>query len=125
MNTRKPETLPEIDLNIPGMLSRLGGDRELLADLVSIYCDDYPVLLEGIEEAARQRNARQLQMNSHALKGLISNFLHDATTGLALKLEKMGKNNEWDQIDHAVSQMRIAASNLKDVLTVRVLPELK
>ncbi len=105
-----------VQIDIAKILDRLGGDRELLGDLIVIYREDYPQLLEEVSAAVGARDGAALQRVGHALKGLIGNFLHDGTTNLAFRLEKKGRSLEWDGIDDDVCQLTFAAGQLLNSL---------
>lgn len=60
------------DLN--AALERLGGSRELLRDMIGFYLEDYPTLLERIEDAAESGDPITLARSAHSLKGLAANF---------------------------------------------------
>lgn len=84
---------PDLDsgesIDIDGVLERLRGDRGLLADLAACYLEDYQVLLQGVETAARQGEAAEARRNAHSLKGLAMNFNADQTSKLAAEVELM------------------------------------
>ncbi len=103
-------------IDLDKILSRLCGDRELLAELVEIYREDYPPLLVVVEQAIADRNGPAVQQSGHALKGLISNFLHNKTTSLALKIEKKGRCNDWAGIEEDFGQLKTASRQLIEAL---------
>ncbi|MEQ1906277.1 MAG: Hpt domain-containing protein [Pirellulaceae bacterium] len=118
MNILKSHFYPNnpVQIDLAKILSRLGGDRELFIDLVEIYREDYPQLLKEVGNAVSERNGAELQKAGHALKGLISNFMYDNTTNLALKLEKMGRSGEWHGIDEAFAELQIGTELLLKAL---------
>lgn len=63
---------PVFDLT--GTLKGVDGDKSLLRELVAIFLEDTPRLLEEIRKAATERDSRRLSYVAHALKGSISNF---------------------------------------------------
>jgi HPt (histidine-containing phosphotransfer) domain-containing protein len=60
--------------NLGIALNRLGGNRDLLRDLIRFFADDAPNLLGQIETGIQQGNARQVQLAAHSLVGLSANF---------------------------------------------------
>ncbi len=101
-------------------MARLANDAELLQDLVEIYREDYPILLRRIELAISRHNHSELEQAAHALKGLVSNFLHDPTTALALGLEKRSRSNEWDNIKDDFCDLKSATARLLSALDTLV-----
>jgi len=64
--------------SIEAALKRLGGNRELLNDMIGFFQDDAPDLLKQLESAVAAGEANNAQRAAHSLKGLAANF--DATT---------------------------------------------
>lgn len=63
---------PVCDLD--AALDRLGGDYDLLCDLISFYLEDYPSLLEELREADPIDDSRSVIVRAYRLKGLAANF---------------------------------------------------
>jgi len=55
-------------------LSRVGGDVELLKEVVELFLDDYPSTFEKIRGAVASRDATALEHHAHSLKGSVSTF---------------------------------------------------
>ncbi len=55
-------------------LSRVGGDVELLKEVVELFLDDYPTTFEKIKSAVASRDATALEHHAHSLKGSVSTF---------------------------------------------------
>lgn len=55
-------------------LSRVGGDRRLLAELLGLFLAEYPRLLSSIYQAIHAGNSRAAADNAHQLKGLLAQF---------------------------------------------------
>lgn len=69
--TATPAAGSPIDMRLVESIRSLNTDGrpDLLAELVSIFRDTTPELLEGLETAASSGDARQLQRLAHRLKG--------------------------------------------------------
>lgn len=79
------------------ILDRMGGDKELIREVVALFLDDSPKLLEQMREAIRQGDANGLQKLAHTLKGSVGNFSAKAAVQAALDLEDMGKTGDISQ----------------------------
>ncbi len=77
-------------------LARVGGDTELLADLVRLFCEESPKLVAAVREAVERRDSRALERAAHTLKGSVSNFAARPATETALRLELMGRAGQLD-----------------------------
>ena len=76
-------------------LERVEGDIEFLLELMTLFIDHYPKLLIGINDAITQNDSKALERKPHAIKGSVGNFSADTVYDLALKLEIMGRNNDF------------------------------
>ena len=57
-------------MDVRDALSRLGNDHELLSDIIGIFLEDSPALLEKIRRAVMGNDPSALQRAAHSLKGL-------------------------------------------------------
>src|SRR5580700_12210479 len=73
-------------------LSRVGGDFELLREVVGLFLDDYPRALEKIRNAVAANDASGVEHNAHSLKGSVSTFGAKDVFEAALALEKLGRS---------------------------------
>jgi two-component system, sensor histidine kinase and response regulator len=62
--------LPVFD--VPDALKRVEGDRELLAELLSLFLEDYPVQLENLHQALHDGHAPQVERLAHSLKSAMA-----------------------------------------------------
>lgn len=86
----------ELLVDEAGALRRLGGDRQLLDEFITIFNEDSPVLLEGIRAGLESRDSMQVRRNAHALKGLVSNFGAEECVKLARRIELAGRADSVD-----------------------------
>src|SRR5437667_3551138 len=73
-------------------LALVGGNREFLRELVQIFLEDYPPLVDEIRAAAAARDAERLRRAAHTLRGLVGNFGARAAFEAAGTLEAMGRS---------------------------------
>ena len=73
-------------------LSRVGGDFELLREVVGLFLDDYPRAIEKIRGAVAANDASGVEHNAHSLKGSVSTFGATEVFESALALEKQGRS---------------------------------
>jgi CheY-like chemotaxis protein len=78
------------------LLSQCDGDKELMSELVSIFRDNTPKIVEAIGEAVEKRQAPALATQSHKLLSSMGAFGADHARTLALRLEKHGQQNDFD-----------------------------
>jgi signal transduction histidine kinase/CheY-like chemotaxis protein/HPt (histidine-containing phosphotransfer) domain-containing protein len=83
------------------VLARVGGDRELLAEISRLFIDDAPRHLASIREALDARNGESLRRAAHGLKGAAANFDADGVVSAARALEEIGRTAEFTAQDAA------------------------
>lgn len=76
------------------ILDQVGGDKDLLKEVVALFLDDCPKLIEQMREAIQESNPEGLQKAAHTLKGSVSNFGATLAVQAALDLETMGKTGD-------------------------------
>ena len=80
-------------------LQRVEGDEVLLADLAKLFCEESPRMLSAIQEAIARKNAEALERAAHSLKGSVATFAAPRAFDLALKLERLGRANDFDNAE--------------------------
>ena len=88
-----PSPIDEADL-----LERVDNDREFLAELVELFVEDGPVLLDELRNAVASQDGPAVARAAHTIKGTGGNFCAAAAMQMALEIEIMGKEGS---LDHA------------------------
>jgi len=91
----------EAEIDIPGTLARLNGDKELLTALVGFFFEDFPTMLDELRAAFSRREWPVVQRLAHNLKGLSANF------GAAPAVAALEKLETWDATRDAESQTKL------------------
>src|SRR6516165_8764976 len=87
------------------ILARVGGDRELLAEISRLFVEDAPRHLERIDRALAVSDSEALRRAAHGLKGAAANFDADAVVDAARELEEIGRTSKFDGAPSAVEQL--------------------
>jgi len=98
------------------VLARVGGDRELLAEISRLFVDDAPRHLEKIRQALDARDGESLRRAAHGLKGAAANFDADRVVSAARALEEMGRAGEMDAADAAWQSLALEMERLISIL---------
>jgi two-component system sensor histidine kinase/response regulator len=78
-----------LDLEIA--LAHVGGDRQLLAELSTMFLLDYPRLLEEAKNSILEGDSSRLERAAHTLKGRLAFFGIHKAQEMALELETMSR----------------------------------
>ena len=98
-------------------LSRVGGDEELLREIAGLFLDDYPSLVDKIQEALAKQDAQGLERASHSLKGSVANFGAEPAYQAALELEKIGRSKDLGHAASAFLNLQRSLESLQPELT--------
>jgi PAS domain S-box-containing protein len=93
-------------------LSRVGGDLELLKEVIALFLDDYPSTIENIRHAVASRDAKALEHNAHSLKGSVSTFGANRAFEAAFTLEKQGRSGDLTGAQDGLAQLEKALEEL-------------
>jgi two-component system sensor histidine kinase/response regulator len=108
---RSPEPVDRI-----AFLERLGGDEELMVDVIRLFLEDCPQRLADIKAAVDQRDAERLRTSAHALKGAAANLSAGGLFQAAAILERLGAEARLDAAPAAWRALSTEASLAMDVL---------
>jgi CheY-like chemotaxis protein/HPt (histidine-containing phosphotransfer) domain-containing protein len=81
-------------LDVERTLERIGGDTELLVEVVGMFRRDCPKMVEDIRAAIAGGDSETLEREAHKLKGALSAFCAQPAFEVARKLEAMGRNRD-------------------------------
>ena len=104
---------PDISVQV---LARVGGDRQLLAEISRLFVDDAPRHLERIRRALDARDGEALRRAAHGLKGAAANFDAHGVVNAARALEEIGRTGDFDDHDAAWRTLAIETDQLIGVL---------
>jgi signal transduction histidine kinase/DNA-binding response OmpR family regulator/HPt (histidine-containing phosphotransfer) domain-containing protein len=109
-----PDAQPAL-FNRGELMNRLGGDADLLADVIQIFLDDCPKRLAAIKNAVDLRDAELIRTTAHALKGAAGTLSATAVFDAAQALERLGTEGRLEPAEAAWRILATEASNLMDI----------
>lgn len=102
------------------LLERMGGDRELLVEIVDLFLCDCPKQLAELSDAVAREDAVSIRRVAHTLKGLAGNLASAAATEAALRLERMGSagnltgaREELASLERVIEQLKVALTAVR------------
>ncbi len=94
------------------ILRNIGGDEELLQQLLAMFLARSPGMLRQIADAIAARDARALEHTAHALKGTSGNLCAGAVVSVAGQLEAMGRMGQVVEAARVMVQLQQAVSRM-------------
>ncbi len=98
------------------LLDRVCGDAQLLKELIDLFLQDYPRLMEEIAKAIEAQKAPALERAAHALKGAVGNFAAKGAYEAALHLERIGRAEQLISAQAAFDTLENEIARLKSAL---------
>jgi CheY-like chemotaxis protein len=109
-------TEPDDSLLTSQVLARVGGDRELLAEISRLFVDDAPQHLQRIRAAIDARDSEALRRAAHSLKGAAANFDAEGVVNVARTFEQMGRDASFEEHETLWTALNAETERLLSVL---------
>jgi CheY-like chemotaxis protein len=101
-----------VPIDRDSLMERLGGDEQLLIDVIRVFLDDCPARLAAIKAAVDSRDAERIRTSAHALKGAAANLSAKGLFEAAGMLERLGVERRLEPADAAWRQLSIEATSV-------------
>lgn len=98
----------------------VGGDMDLLRQLVCLFVDEYPGMLKQIAKFAETGDAAGLQKSTHKLKGSLLQFAAPAAVTAAAELEKCAALNYLNDMEALIAKLRAEGDSLLQLLQTMI-----
>ena len=109
MNTKKTGRVMDLDV----ALARVDGDRQLLAELSTMFRQGYPRLLNEARNAILQNDHAGLERAAHTLQGRLAFFGIHELHERVLRLEMMARMND---LTHAGQLLTEVETEMESIL---------
>jgi two-component system sensor histidine kinase/response regulator len=111
-SVRLPEGVAEMTLDRSQLLDRVDGDLGFLEELIAIFAADCPRALAEIRDAISRGDAEGLNRAAHAFRGAAANFGNGRAFDEALKLEGLGRKQDFIEAEISFAALESAAHEL-------------
>jgi len=99
------------------LMSRLQGDTNLLAEIVSIFARELPGHLATLEADVDAGDANRIRETAHKLKGAVGNLSSKPTYKAASALEKAAASGDLSRSAESFEELRSLTKQLLNELT--------
>jgi two-component system, sensor histidine kinase and response regulator len=113
--TDNPGALPE-QLTRAALLERVEGDQELLTEIINLFVDDAPRLMNAMRGAFEQRDMALLERLAHSMKGAAGNLCASLTAATAMQLEYDAKKGDAESCKSDLAKLEAAVAKLLPLL---------
>ncbi len=111
-------------LDQAALLERVGGDVDLLVEILSLCAGEFTRMMEELEIAVSLQDAHRIQAAAHTLKGTLGNLIAADAYEAARRLEDMGRKGELDRVEETlrlvqeqVQRVKLAVARVQSDLT--------
>jgi PAS domain S-box-containing protein len=109
-----PPSLPAaVVLDRAQLLSRVDGDRVLLAEIVRLFVEERAALLDGMEQALAAGDAPELARGAHKAKGAFGNLSAPLAQQSAVELELLARHGDLAQATDVFLRLRQQVERLE------------
>ena len=98
------------------MLAQVDGDPELLGELVTLFLETYPGLLDDLRHAIRDQASGRVRDAAHSLRGAVANFQVTTAVDLAQSLEVMGRDGDLQGAEARFTRLEIEMKKIEAAL---------
>jgi DNA-binding response OmpR family regulator len=110
-------TLKQESINAQELLERVGGDREFLTELVSLFREDGPRQLNRIRKALENNDLEDALRTAHSLRGTLANLAAQAAADLAAEIEHASKAEDLTRANAAFLNLDLELPHVIDALS--------
>ena len=102
------------------LLKAFDGDWNFFKEVVDVFLDDYPKLIDDLHRAYKETDSNTLMRAAHSLKGMLKNFQAEPASEVAFKLETQGKVGNFDAVAETIEilagQIAVVDKKLRGIL---------
>lgn len=113
--TASPSSLPAI-WNREAALATVEGDGELLGEIIGLFLEEAPRLLESIHDALVHHDEPTLERAAHSLKGAAASLCAEEVVAAALSLETLSRAGQVAQVQEELPNLEAALHRLTPLL---------
>jgi HPt (histidine-containing phosphotransfer) domain-containing protein len=74
----------------------LGGDRQLFVDIVGIFLEDAPAILDQAAAALAEGDSEAVARAAHTLRGMAANFAAESAVAAAYAIESHARSHRLE-----------------------------
>jgi len=98
--------------NLPELLVRVENDQELLRDLLHIFKEGFPPMLQSLQSALAASDWKNVVAISHKLHGMLSNLAATRAAAAAGELETFASTGDHGAIRGILARLEQETTNL-------------
>lgn len=103
-------------MDAPSAMKRLGDDRELFNQIIVIFLEDCPELVQSARRALTASDSVGLRRAAHSLKGLTATLSAERAVAAAQHLEQIAASGDLSAASEPLEQLTCRLAELNESL---------
>jgi len=103
-------------IDLQRALDAVGQDRQLLKEVFQVFLGEYPQQLVDMRQAIKEQDGATLRRVAHTLKGAVRMYGLESATACSLRLEQMGRDEDFAGAEGAFSELEAEMEEVAPVL---------
>jgi HPt (histidine-containing phosphotransfer) domain-containing protein len=99
-------------VDLPDLLERVDNDHDLLCELIGMFKEEFPLVLQSLKQSVVREDIKNVEVTSHALKGMLSALSVTRAAAIAARLEEMGRDGKTLGMTEALALLEHEVSTL-------------
>lgn len=100
-----PLASPDDAADLTALLEAFNNDGAFFKDVADMFISDYPPMVQTLNKAIVDHDGALLGRTAHALKGMAQNFQIDDAVDVALQLEQLAEQGQFETARHRCRQL--------------------
>jgi CheY-like chemotaxis protein len=114
---RENENTPETAvLDVAKALAQMGGDKDVLREVLDIFVGSAPAQLEKLQDGLRDGDAGRIKFAAHTLKGAAANIIAEGVRKAAEEIENIVDGADFEAIRCKVASLENEISKLVEMV---------
>jgi two-component system, sensor histidine kinase and response regulator len=99
-------------VNLTELLTRVENDRDLLDELIEIFKEEFPRLLQSLQQFIACGDMKNVEATSHALKGMLSGLSVTRAAAIASRLEQLARDGKTSELTEVLAVLEREVTDL-------------
>jgi len=100
------------DLDRDDLLGRMGGDRDLMQEVIAAFLDEAPERIAALRSAADAGDGTSVKRTAHSFKGSLTIFASRSALDAIVAVERAGVANDHAAAHEAIDTLDAAVARL-------------
>jgi HPt (histidine-containing phosphotransfer) domain-containing protein len=109
--TTQGDRSSRVAVDLPDLLLRVDNDLDLVGELIDIFKEEFPRLLQLLQESVAREDMKNVEATSHAMKGMLSGLSVTRAAAVASRLEQMGREGRSSGLADDLTLLECEVSN--------------